>query len=58
MNTESRNYLNFRDEGCDYIDMKDMESRVHPETIPKYLWYVERVRQPIGDAFNLPKRVT
>ena len=58
MNTEAQNYLNFRDEGCDYIDMKDMESRVHPETIPKYPSYVAKMRQPIGDAFNIPSKVT
>ena len=58
MNTEYKNYLNTRDDGCDYINMKDMESRVHPEIIPHYQEFVELVRQPVGDAYDLPWHVT
>ena len=57
MSTEATNFLNFRDEGCAYLDMMDMAGRVSLETMPGYVELYQEVREPIIRSLGLSDEI-
>lgn len=48
MTTEATNFLNFRDEGCAYIDRQDQYGRMNMDRDEVYQELAKKVRGTIG----------
>ena len=53
MSPEPTHPFNFRDEGCPYLDMRDMEGRTSLDTMKGYPELAKMVKEPIRVGLGL-----